>query len=275
LNKQLQASSRLFLVIISLFSINGCVTSSLIETKTEAVKAGFQQQQIQTELFSLTAFIKIKDVAANKIVIYIEGDGQAWKRKNKLSDDPTPGNPIGLKLAVNDVAPNVVYLARPCQYLKKERLKECSTKYWSSHRYAEEVIDAMSETITKIKSRIEATSIEIIGFSGGGVIAMLIASFRHDVSKIVTIAANIDHESWSEWHGVSKLNGSLTPLNYLAGLEGVNQLHFWGGKDKIVPYKTQLSFIASFEKNALFKYKIIPDFNHDCCWVEHWQDIYP
>ncbi len=273
MNKQLQASSCFFLIIFCLLTITGCATSSLVETRAKAVKAGFHHQQIQTEYFALSTFIKIKDVAANRIVIYIEGDGRAWKRKNKLSDDPTPINPVSLKLAISDANPNVVYLARPCQYLDKEQLKECSTKYWSSHRYAEEVVAAMSEAITKIKAQAKVANIELVGYSGGGVIAMLIASVRNDVSKITTIAANIDHESWSEWHGVSKLNGSLTPLNYLTELESINQQHYWGDKDKIVPYQSQLSFIARYKKNKLFKYKIIPDFNHDCCWAEHWKGI--
>ncbi len=264
---------QIYLSIIGLICLNGCATSSLVETKTKAVKSGFHHQQIQTGLFALSAFIKIQNTTANKIVIYIEGDGHAWKRKNKLSDDPTPRNPISLKLAISDVEPNVVYLARPCQYLDKEQLKKCSTKYWASHRYAEEVIAATSEAITKIKAQTKVANIELVGYSGGGVIAMLIATARNDVSKITTIAANIDHESWSEWHGVSKLNGSLTPLNYLTELEGINQQHYWGDKDKIVPYQSQLSFIASSKNNSFFKYKIISDFNHDCCWVEHWQGI--
>jgi len=254
-------------------SINGCSTSSLIETTTEAVKAGFKNQLIQTEDFDLFAYVKINKVITNKIVIYIEGDGHAWERKNSLSDNPTPRKPIALELAVIDPGPNVAYLARPCQYLNKEQLKKCSTKYWSSHRYAREVVDAMSEAITKIKTQSKATNIELIGYSGGGVIAMLVAASRNDVSKITTIAANIDHEAWSDWHGVSKLSGSLTPLSYLTELEGIRQQHFWGGQDKVVPEKTQLSFIARSEKNTLFSYKIIPDFSHDCCWVEHWQDI--
>jgi hypothetical protein len=239
----------------------------------DAELAGFQGQRIETENFDLFAFLKNEDINATKLVVYIEGDGHAWKRRKVLSDDPTPNNPLSLKLAINDPRSLVLYLARPCQYLEKSKLEACSSKYWSSHRYSKKVIKSMSEAITKIKSQTSATSIEIIGFSGGGVVAILIAAWRDNVSKVITVAANIDHVSWSDWHGVSKLNGSLTPLDYLVELEGINQQHYWGSKDEIVPYKTQSSFVENFKNQPLFKYKVMPEFTHNCCWLENWQDL--
>lgn len=259
------------LIIICLLWLNGC-NSSRIKTESAVIKTGFQNQWIETEYFNLFASIKINDEVSENIVFYIEGDGHAWKHKNKLSDNPTPKNPISLKLALSDSKPNVVYLARPCQYLEENQLKDCSPRYWSSHRYAEEVIVAMSQAITKIKTQSNATIIDLIGYSGGGVIAMLVASRRNDVRSIITMASNIDHESWSEWHGVSKLNGSITPLNFLEETKNIEQLHLWGGKDKIVPFKTQISFVAHSKNNPLIKYEIIPEFTHDCCWLEYWQN---
>jgi len=272
LNKYLQTSFAA-LIIICLLGLNGCVTSSLVKTKTNAELAGFQGQLIKTESFDLFAFFKNEDINAKKLVVYIEGDGHAWKRRAVLSSDPTPKNPLSLKLAINDPRALVLYLGRPCQYLEKSKLESCSSKYWSSHRYSENVIESMSEAITKIKSQTSATSIDIIGFSGGGVIAMLVAAQRDDIHKIITVAANIDHESWSEWHGISKLSGSQTPLNYLAELKGIKQQHFWGSKDEVVPYETQLLFIENSKNNAAFKYKVVPDFTHDCCWLEQWSDL--
>ena len=253
-------------------TINGC-SSSLVNTKTDAIKAGFQSQLIQTEDFELFAFVKNDDINANKMVVYIEGDGHAWARRNVLSSDPTPRNPLSLKLAINDPGSFVLYLARPCQYLQKTKLADCSPRYWSTHRYSGSVVESINGAITKTKFQTSASSIEIIGYSGGGVIAMLVASMRDDVNRIITIAANIDHASWSEWHGVTQLDSSLTPMNILAKLQGIQQLHLWGGKDKIVPFKTQTSFIESSEKNTLFKYKLISGFTHECCWVEQWQEI--
>jgi serine hydrolase FSH1 len=262
---------QVYLTIISLIYISSCVDSR-VKVETDAVKAGFHNQTIETKFFNLFTSIKIKADASDKIVFYIEGDGHAWKHRNKLSDDPTPKNPISLKLALNDSRSNVVYLARPCQYIEKSKRENCFPKYWSSHRYSKQVVESMNEAITKIKSQTGTSKIELIGFSGGGVIAILIAAKRNDVSKVTTVAANIDHESWSEWHEISNLGGSLTPMDHLSELKSIKQFHYWGSKDDIVPYKTQSSFIAHFENNPLFNYRVIPGFTHDCCWVEYWQE---
>lgn len=259
-----------YAIIIVLFCLNGC-TSSREKIKTKALNAGFDNQLIESGAFNLFASIKINNSNHKTIVFYIEGDGQAWKHKHRLSDDPTPINPVSLNLAVVDPNPNIVYLARPCQYLKKKEIKRCSSIYWSSHRYGEEVVDAISEAITKIKSQSNATRIDLIGYSGGGVIAMLVAARRDDVRKIITIAANIDHESWSDWHQVSKLSGSLSPLDYFDKTKNIPQQHFWGGKDNIVPHGSQASFIKLNDGNAQFKYKIIPEFTHHCCWSDYWR----
>ena len=39
------------------------------------------------------------------------------------SDNPTPVNPMLLKLATMDKRPNIVYIARPCQYTFRNKLK--------------------------------------------------------------------------------------------------------------------------------------------------------
>jgi hypothetical protein len=261
------------LIILCLFSLNSCVSSSQVNIKSKAESAGFQSQSIKTNNFNLFSLLKNENENTSNLVVYIEGDGRAWKKRTVLSSDPTPKNPLSLKLAIKDPAALVLYLARPCQYLEKSKLEACAQKYWSSHRYSNDVVESMSKAITKFKTQSDASSVEIIGFSGGGVIAMLIAAQRNDINKIITVAANIDHESWSEWHGVTKLKGSLMPLDYLAELENIDQFHYWGGNDEIVPYKTQSKFIDHSKSNPLFKYEVIPDFTHDCCWLEHWSEL--
>jgi hypothetical protein len=271
LNKQLLTKDYQFLIIVCLLTVYGC-SSSLVNIKTDAHTAGFQSQLIPTDKFDLFAFIKNDDVNADKLVVYIEGDGHAWTRRNVLSSDPTPENPVSLKLAINDPRPLILYLARPCQYLPKTKLVDCPSRFWSTHRYSTSVVDSINEAITKIKSQSSVSSIELIGYSGGGVIAMLVASLRNDISRIVTVASNIDHESWSAWHGVSRLEGSLKPMNILMQLQDISQLHLWGDKDKVVPFKTQKLFVENSGVSKLFNYMVIPNFTHDCCWVDQWQE---
>ena len=56
------------------------------------------------------------DGPVDEVHVYIEGDGYAWATTTDPSDDPTPINPLALRLAAVDDAPNVLYLARPCQF---------------------------------------------------------------------------------------------------------------------------------------------------------------
>ncbi len=52
------------------------------------------------------------------MVVYIEGDGRAYVNRRTPSNDPTPGNPMALRLALADPSLRVLYLGRPCQYTR-------------------------------------------------------------------------------------------------------------------------------------------------------------
>lgn len=225
---------------------------------------------IKTDKFDLISFHNNQNPENNLLIIYIEGDGNSWKSKYRISEDPTPENPVALKLAAIDPRPNVFYLARPCQYLNKTGLQKCSPIYWSSHRYSIDVVNAVNQAITDIKSSNNACEIELVGFSGGGVLAMLVAAIRDDVSKIITVASNIDHVTWSKYHNVSLLEESLNPIDFINDFKNIQQLHLWGEKDALVPVKTQTAFINSLKKNKFFEYRILPDFTHNCCWDDYW-----
>jgi len=77
---------------------------------------------------------------AELLTIYIEGDGLSWIDASTPSNEPTPMDPLALKLALRDDAPSA-YLARPCQYVAEDRKKSCAQKYWTYSRFSEEVIE--------------------------------------------------------------------------------------------------------------------------------------
>src|SRR5262245_4836743 len=78
--------------------------------------AGLARAEIDAPPFRLAAWSRVSEPGA-PLRIYIEGDGRAWLTRQQRSDDPTPRNAIGLRLASADMSPNVAYLARPCQYV--------------------------------------------------------------------------------------------------------------------------------------------------------------
>jgi len=102
------------------------------------------KREIQAGAFLLTVYEHVHN-RGGMAQIYIEGDGLAWIRRRMPSLDPTPVDPVAMRLAVRDSAANVIYMARPCQYSKMARgySRPCPMKYWTSKRFAPEVINAM------------------------------------------------------------------------------------------------------------------------------------
>jgi pimeloyl-ACP methyl ester carboxylesterase len=193
------------------------------------------------------------------ITFYIEGDGRPWATRYRVSRDPSPRKPVALQLATRDPSPNVVYLARPCHFLDDESLADCDPRYWTSHRYSAAVVESLSAAIDEIlrsrhsdespggaKARFD-TPIRLVGFSGGGTLAALLAAHRSDVEHFVTVAGNLDPDAWTTVHDLTPLEGSLSPTGFLARLSLVEQTHFLGKRDDnvatatIAPYRDGLS----------------------------------
>ncbi|WP_414683398.1 lipase family protein, partial [Methylophaga sp. UBA5088] len=145
---------------------------------------------------------------SKRLTIYIEGDGLAWLNRRKISSDPTPVDPLVLKLAVHDK--QAVYLARPCQYVKSDR---CDKKLWTSARFSTEVVESMNQAVTELKNQFQASSLRLIGYSGGGAIATLLAAERNDVDQLVTVTGNLDTTAWTEMQHISALTDSLNPAD--------------------------------------------------------------
>ncbi len=229
------------------------------------------ENQFEAGKFKIFAFQSLKKESRNKkIHIYIEGDGLAWVTSSRPSDNPTPITPVGLKLFLKDPAPRKIYLARPCQYISSGA---CQQKYWTSHRFSKEVIDGYHGVLDRIKTEYAPEEFTLFGYSGGGAVAALLAAQRDDVSDLVTIAANLDTDFWTQLHCLTPLTGSLNPADFTQGLEQVRQHHFMGGKDRIVPPSVFFSFQDRFFNKKNMDYKILNDFHHACCWDRDWESL--
>src|SRR3546814_2839304 len=63
---------------------------------------------------------------------------------------------------------------------------------WTSARFSDGVIVSMSDALDRLKEEAGASSLDLVGYSGGGGVAVLLAARRRDVVSIVTIAGNLD-----------------------------------------------------------------------------------
>src|SRR5690606_9834760 len=155
-----------------------------------------QALRLQGDTFQLRALLR-QGGAARDLRVYLEGDGAAWPSAFRPPRDPTPRRPLVLRLAEQDPAAAVAYLARPCQYLDSDGLAGCSVAYWTDRRYAVEVLEALDQALDQLKARSGARHLRLVGYSGGGVLATLLAQRRDDVSELVTLAAPLAVNEWT------------------------------------------------------------------------------
>ncbi|WP_435926951.1 alpha/beta fold hydrolase [Dryocola sp. BD613] len=167
--------------------------------------------------------------------VYIEGDGFAWKSRTRPSDDPTPRNPVGLMLAAADPSDNVLYLARPCQFTAVPLPAVCTPAWWTDKRFSPSVIESMDGALSQVMQRYPGAKIELVGYSGGGNIAALLAARRSDVSSLRTVAGNLDVAYVNTLHRVSAMPEAVNAIGIAPQLAAMPQIHFSGGADDIVP----------------------------------------
>lgn len=269
----------LILIAMLAWLLAGCTTLPSPQERSfsasqYATAAGWQASDLDGGTFLLRAYLPKLLEKAPVLTIYIEGDGLAWASRSQPSSNPTPANPLALKLALRDDQP-AVYLGRPCQYVDPGLQPTCTQKYWTSHRFAPEVINATQSAIDQLKARFHSSRLVLVGYSGGGAVAALAAAGRNDVMQLMTIAGNLDHVAWSQRHHLTPLSGSLNPADALHQLKDIPQTHFVGLRDTNVSVEDLEAYARRFPDNADITIVRVPDFDHSCCWERAWPGIKP
>jgi hypothetical protein len=260
------------LLCSSCLSLDARSTHNLISI---AALSGFTYQQVSMESFQLATLQKSSNKNSDSpLHVYIEGDGRAWINRKTPASDPTPKDAIALKLAMQDPTPNIIYLARPCQFIIHLNNEHCDNSLWTSHRYSQQVVNVLDQAITTIidNQKIKNKKLRLFGYSGGGTLAALIASQRNDIDLLVTIAANIDHQAWTTFHNDSPLIGSLNPPDYAAQLATTPQIHFIGEYDNVVPRSILDSYLKQVSPITT-QLHVLKNHDHRCCWINSWQEL--
>ncbi|MBO7431621.1 MAG: hypothetical protein J6U02_01830 [Elusimicrobia bacterium] len=196
---------------------------------------------IKTKDYILASWQKISN-DTEPLRIYIEGDGNAYNSKGYPTNDPSPKSNFVRNFAFNDNSSNVVYLARPCQYIKSN---ESNIIDWTTGRFSQKIVDNMTQAIKEIS---KDRDIILIGYSGGALISGLIINQYKDQLNIIqwiTIAGLLNHTQWTKYFNYLPLKDSLD----LETIPNIKQKHFVGKKDKIVPY--QLTLDAANKENCI------------------------
>jgi hypothetical protein len=254
------------------------VTQSCVSHSPEATavaisdRAQFQQAELRGGDFILRVYYRFDSPGA-PLRIYLEGDGRAWLTKTRASRNPSPKNPIGLYLAAQEHVGNVMYIARPCQYVSFEKNLKCEYPYWTGKRFAPEVIDSVSAVIDSGKKKAGAGKLEIIGFSGGGAVALLVAARRSDVSGIRTVAGNLNHKVWAQHHKVDPLKGSLNAADVAEEVANIPQVHYVGSQDENIGRFVAESFRSKAGKDNCIKIEMVKGASHSKGWEQAWPDL--
>lgn len=262
-------------ILILLIQLAGC-TQKLSQRISNADKLAtmnhFTPRIVKGGEFWLATYQRIQN-PSEPYVFYIEGDGVVMSSKYTVSENPTPTSSTLLQLAIMDKRPNVVYMARPCQFTPVELNPLCyNNTYWTNKRLAPKVINSMSSAIESIASD---NSIDLVGFSGGGGVATLIAArnpHKLQIKSVITVAGLLDHVAFNLKHRTKPMLGSLNPIDYTNHLKSLPQLHLSGGRDTAVPAFIADSYVRK-SNSPCVKHEVVPNASHHSRWNQVWPNV--
>ena len=260
------------LLISIVLLLCGCTTSDPRETaSTFAEKRKLVAHEYATDWISLQGWQRITP-PVTRLRVYIEGDGFAWVSRTRPSDDPTPRNPIGLQLAAADPSANVLYLARPCQFIGPPLPPACKTSVWTDQRFSDAVVAAMDSALTQVKAQYPQVEFELVGYSGGGNIAALLAARRQDVQALRTVAGNLDVAYVNTLHHVTPMPDAQSAINVAPALKNLPQIHFSGADDNTVPPAVAGRFRQATGARCA-QVALIPGMDHGGNWAALWPQL--
>jgi pimeloyl-ACP methyl ester carboxylesterase len=232
-----------------------------------AERSGFSKEIVTGTTYRHVVYRHAVHRSGATLHVYIEGDGTPFRGRTVIADDPTPHDPLMLRLMAEDAAPSV-YIGRPC-YFGLHLDPGCGTEAWTSRRFAPEILESMSSVVESERVRAGASRLALFGHSGGGALAVLLAVRQPSVVRVVTIGATLDIGAWCRLHGYTPLAGSLNPVLAPMQRKGVEVLHWVGENDTNTPP----SLIGMAARTRGEPVRVVAGFDHHCCWRRMWHDI--
>lgn len=245
----------------------GCSTESVsrLQSARQVVQLTQFKEEIDQQSLPVKVWSQISD-PHQSVHVYIEGDGHAWNQGGRPSLDPTPRNPVALQLATADSHPNIIYLARPCQFVPLPQ-RSCHYSLWTEERFSPRVV---ARLLAVLGRRItEDQPVLLIGFSGGANIAIQMAAKLNAVEGIVTVAGNLDDRIFAAYHRLPVPQyGENREL--LTGLSIVPQLHLSGRLDQIIPPQLTAQMLKEVQSSACVATQVQSGATHRGPWAIPW-----
>jgi pimeloyl-ACP methyl ester carboxylesterase len=234
-----------------------------------AEQLGFQSSVVRGRHFDHRVYTRPGLGSAERLHVYLGGDGSPLRAFRNTPPtrppDPTPEDPLALRLMALDPAPGF-FLGRPCYH----GVGACQLLSWTLGRYGEPVVASLVAAARRVAHGHGARELVLIGYSGGGALAMLMAERMPEVTALVTVAGNLDPDAWTAHHGFTPLAESLNPAQRPPLRSDLAQLHLTAdGDERVPPALTR----AAIERQPGARHEELPDFDHDCCWEQIWPGV--
>jgi hypothetical protein len=264
------AMSKKILLLVGLVLLGACVSNARRIDRLAAAHDLRRERVAGTEFEHViyANALALSTPVPQRLYVYIDGDGRPWGDTGREpASDPTTRNPVALRLLL-DTAASAVYLSRPCyQGVLSAR---CEPTVWTSARYSEAVVASMTTAIGNWAGARGYRELVLIGYSGGGTLAVLMGERLKSTAAVVTLAGNLDIEAWIAHHDYLPLSESLNPARSTTA-HPWPELHLHGEDDAVVPPATTAAY---FERYRSAQRRSLSGYGHVCCWVENWPSTF-
>jgi len=258
-----QRSAQLFLIVFFALFLVGCGTPAE-RVDWLASRLGLVRETRVGQPFQHVVY-RNRIHGGDVLHVYIGGDGRPWARVDRIAEDPDSPRSVVLDLMALDARPSL-YLGRPCYHGLAKRAR-CTPWHWTMGRYSSGVVESLASVLRERLDGGGYKRLVLIGHSGGGTLAMLLAARFAETETLVTLAGNLDIDAWAAWHGYSPLSGSLNPAHQPSLSSEIQQYHLAAGRDRAVP-AALIGEMVSRLPHACFM--LFEGFDHDCCWQRIW-----
>jgi hypothetical protein len=254
-------------VLVAIFVVTGCA-SAPERIDQQALQLGYSRIEVKGNDFTHVVYQKFKSVPDSVLHVYLEGDGSPWVGERWVAEDPTPRNPLMLRLMALDPVDSV-YVGRPC-YHGFAHTPPCNPTLWTSARYSRGVVDSMATVVRRLLDERGSAALCLFGHSGGGTLAMLLAEQLGSTRAVVTLAGNLDVEAWARYHQYTPLWESLSPVRRAPLDRSISQLHLIGSDDRVILPR----FLeGAVQRGVISNVVRLEGVTHSCCWEQIWPAV--
>jgi hypothetical protein len=258
-----------FALALCLAASQGCSAGSGGGVKTSDAEGVLNRQEITAGSFRLTTFSRILDTN-QPITVYVEGDVRGFAPSENPGVDATQDENLGLRLAALDPSDNVVVISHPCQFNISDSV--CFDKTWKNGRLAAQVYASTNRALDYVLAVVPHPYLNLVGYSGGGAVAAILAAWRHDVISLRTIAGNLDPVVGNgRAHASVPQDDFIDPMEIAPRLALLPQEHFVGDKDVLVPPFLTENFVKAIGLSYCVRITHIAEATHKTGWEEMWK----